>query len=327
MAGAASCSACNALIGASPTGGTYSSVSPFNAATTCRYQAPAKTIAGCTTVTSNVMAYSGTSYPANTYSVTANAGYVIAGNGTASATCTACGAGTYRAGGSSTATTCTTCPAIPGDNYASYNQTPSSDAGSVAITNCFALNMARWATNGYWANGNTRCYHTGTDYTNCTKTYANCKTGYYLTTTNPPSGFTNSCQPCAAGNYSIYSGGTVLWNPIGGSGNASYNIPYGATTCTACPNNTYQDATGQASCKACTSGTYSPAGSDEAADCGKILHTGAYTIYLRSTKKTTPSLGVNVGGKTYYGNMTTGTKGNLRVNSAGTKYSVYDDSM
>ena len=33
-------SACSALTGVSVTGGTYSSVSPFNAATTCRYKAP-----------------------------------------------------------------------------------------------------------------------------------------------------------------------------------------------------------------------------------------------------------------------------------------------
>ena len=70
------------------------------------------------------------------------------------------------------------------------------------------------------------------------------------------------------------------------------------------------------------------AGADEAGDCGRVMHMGEDKLYLRSTKKTTPSLNVKVGDTTYYGNMTSGTtKGKLRVKSGTTTYSVHDDSM
>lgn len=71
----------------------------------------------------------------------------------------------------------------------------------------------------------------------------------------------------------------------------------------------------------------SGAGADEAGDCGRVLNVNGEKIYLRSTKKTTPSLNVGINGKTFYGNMGTATKGTLRINSGGTTYSVYDDSM
>ena len=102
------CSACSGLAGVSPAGGTYVSVSPFNANTTCRYTAPAKTITGCATVTSNQMSYSGSAWPASTYNVSASAGYYIANNGTASATCTICPVGSYCTGGSAGAVACST---------------------------------------------------------------------------------------------------------------------------------------------------------------------------------------------------------------------------
>ncbi len=70
------------------------------------------------------------------------------------------------------------------------------------------------------------------------------------------------------------------------------------------------------------------AGADEVTDCGRILHFGDDKLYLRSGKKTTPSLNVKIGDTTYYGNMTAGTgKGKLRLKSGSTTYSVHDDSM
>ena len=68
-------------------------------------------------------------------------------------------------------------------------------------------------------------------------------------------------------------------------------------------------------------------GADEMWDCGRILHIGDNKIYLRSKSKTTPSLNVRIDGTTYYGNMSTDIKGNLRIKSGTTTYSVYDDSM
>ena len=69
------------------------------------------------------------------------------------------------------------------------------------------------------------------------------------------------------------------------------------------------------------------AGADEAADCGRILNVGSDKIYLRSTKKTTPSLNVKVGDTTYYGNMTSGAlDGYLIIKDGNVTYRVHDDS-
>ena len=131
-AGSIAVTPCSALSGVNPAGGTFTSVSPFSASTNCRYTAPAKTIAGCASVTPQQVAYTGSAWPASTYSVTASGGYIIANNGTASATCSQCGAGTYSAGGS--ATGCSQCPK---DNYClagSSAPTPCSTVGAGFIT-------------------------------------------------------------------------------------------------------------------------------------------------------------------------------------------------
>ena len=72
----------------------------------------------------------------------------------------------------------------------------------------------------------------------------------------------------------------------------------------------------------------SGAGADEAGDCGRVLNVGDEKIYLRSTKKTTPSLNISINGDVFYGNMSTATSGgsSLRINSGGATYRVYDDS-
>ena len=74
-------------------------------------------------------------------------------------------------------------------------------------------------------------------------------------------------------------------------------------------------------------------GADSVGDCGHIFHADAGTLYLRSVKKTDPSLNVKIDGKTFYGNMSTsaknmsaGTSKQLKVKSGGTTYYVHDDS-
>jgi len=70
------------------------------------------------------------------------------------------------------------------------------------------------------------------------------------------------------------------------------------------------------------------AGADEAADCGRVLHFGDDTLYLRSAKKTDHALHVGINGDVFYGNMGTDlSKGSLRIKLGDTTYSVYDDSM
>ena len=71
----------------------------------------------------------------------------------------------------------------------------------------------------------------------------------------------------------------------------------------------------------------SGAGADEVGDCGRVLNVNGEKIYLRSTKKTTPSLNVSINGDVFYGNMGASGIGALKLKSNGTTYSVYDDSM
>lgn len=71
----------------------------------------------------------------------------------------------------------------------------------------------------------------------------------------------------------------------------------------------------------------SGAGADEVGDCGRVLNVNGEKIYLRSTKKTTPSLNVSINGDVFYGNMGASSIGALKLKSNGTTYSVYDDSM
>ena len=59
---------------------------------------------------------------------------------------------------------------------------------------------------------------------------------------------------------------------------------------------------------ACPNGLFAPAGMWESAQCGRILHVGEKYVYLRSTKRTTPSLNVDVnndGIPDFFGNMGT----------------------
>ena len=90
------------------------------------------------------------------------------------------------------------------------------------------------------------------------------------------------------------------------------------------------------SCNACANGLTTIGygyGANEVADCGRILHVGANHVYLRSVKKTTPSLNVKIGDTVFYGNMSTtatnmsdGISQKLKMKYGNATYSVYDDS-
>ena len=87
----------------------------------------------------------------------------------------------------------------------------------------------------------------------------------------------------------------------------------------------------------CDAGLFAPSGMWEVAQCGRILHVGDGFVYLRATKKTTPSVNVDLdhdGVADYFGNMTTldvpmssGTQRKLKLRWDNTTYSVYDDSV
>ncbi len=215
-------SACSALTGVSVSGGTYSSVSPFNASTTCRYKAPTKTITGCDTVTTNTVSYSGSAWPATTYSVTADPGYYISGSGSASATCTLCQAGYKCTGGTATRDACD---------------------GTLEYQNATGQTSCKTVGDGYYKSSNsaqTQCpenYRDGTGAANINSCKASCSGGEYV----PDAG--DACT----------SVGTGYWR-------AAHTVNYGSTsTRTQCPAN-YRSgaaASAQSGCKtSCGAGTY-----------------------------------------------------------------------
>ena len=230
--GAQGRSSCSSLSGVSPSGGTYSSVSPYNASTTCRYKAPSKTITGCSTVTSNTVSYNGSAWPASTYAVTARGGYIISGNNTSSATCTQCGAGKYSAGGS--ATSCSTCA----------NWTYSS-AGASSCTACLDVES-----------GWTKASGTGwTSYASCKET----KTGTAI------SGY------CTAGVLTKAQSSASAWGSasITTALKAEAGAYVNGQTCSRCSAGTYQGTDGSTatSCSVCSTNTYSNAGAASCTSC------------------------------------------------------------
>ena len=75
----------------------------------------------------------------------------------------------------------------------------------------------------------------------------------------------------------------------------------------------------------------------ELAQCGRILHIGDNIVYLRSIKKTEPSLNIDIdndGIPDFFGNMTTsdtvmtnGATKSFKVKYNSQTYSIYDDSV
>lgn len=203
---------CSDLTGVSVSGGTYTSAAGSSANTACKYTAPSKTITGCKTVTTNTVTYSGTAWPATTYGVTANGGYIISGNNTAAATCSQCSGAVWSAGG--TATSCSACPAQ------TSGWTRNSGTGWTAVTQCNQTQNV---------GGNCRV---GVLKQNATSTTAWGATTISTPLQAKPGSIVNGqkCDACNPGTYS--AGGT-------------------ATSCSACANWTYAASTGMSSCTAC----------------------------------------------------------------------------
>lgn len=203
---------CSSLTGVSVSGGTYTSAAGSSANTACKYTAPSKTITGCKTVTTNTVTYSGTAWPATTYGVTANGGYIISGNNTAAATCSQCSGAVWSAGG--TATSCSACPAQ------TSGWTRNSGTGWTAVTQCNQTQNV---------GGNCRA---GVLKQNATSTTAWGASTISTPLQAKPGSIVNGqkCDACNPGTYS--AGGT-------------------ATSCNACANWTYAASTGMSSCTAC----------------------------------------------------------------------------
>ena len=276
--------------------------------------------------------------------------------------CTQCGVGTYSAGG--TATSCTACPELtPGFVYnttkgmESYTECVQyTNDPSAANPNCMADDTAAnvgiiqiagsptgwngsvlavgiaakpgaildsqfqdgvFGIEGAYdfddmcipCTGNT--YSAGGDATSCTS----CNREYTI------SGTALTDHDSASDCKITCSGGEYV--PTAGDGCVNVGAGYWGAGGTVSQTSTL----GRNACALGLTTIGSGLGADEAGDCGRVLNVGDEKIYLRSTKKTTPSLNISINGDVFYGNMSTATKGSLRINSGGTTYSVYDDSM
>ena len=130
----------------------------------------------------------------------------------------------------------------------------------------------------------------------------------------------------------------AIYEPNVHNCSAGYYLPANVDACTICPANnkcvggtyTFNETTTQG-IEQCPAGTFAPVGSAVCYD--HILHVGNENIYLRSTKRTTPSLNVAYGENIYYANATTvptpitaGSQHYLKVMYNDTEYYICDDT-
>ena len=218
-------SACSALSGVSVSGGTYSSVSPYNASTTCRYKAPNKTITGCDTVTSATVSYSGSAWPTTTYTVSADPGYYISGSGTASATCVGCQAGYACAGGTAARDAC--------DGQTQYQD-------AVKQSSC------KTVSSGWYKVDNTeQAQCTGATY--CSGGVKNSCPGSYTADTTAGKTSAQQCKiSVAKGHHIATANSSTPADCDPGDYRAAHTVNYGSTSsCSACPSG-YTSAAGTA---------------------------------------------------------------------------------
>ena len=239
-----------------------------------------------------------------------------------------CAAGYAKAAHSVTYGNTSSCAACTGATYAASTGQALCTACPTAKTYASAVKSY-----GYWNNGKDGD-HTISDgcYATMTGTLSNgslTEHGCYLGTDGDyGNGGGKRCYvhqdnlKCNAGYYASTLSNGYVWNNTraGLLGNTCVGVGVG-----------YYSAANILTRNQCPTGLTTigyGAGADEVTDCGRILHFGDDKLYLRSGKKTTPSLNVKIGDTTYYGNMTAGTgKGKLRLKSGSTTYSVHDDSM
>ena len=239
-----------------------------------------------------------------------------------------CAAGYAKAAHSVTYGNTSSCAACTGATYAA-------STGQALCTTCPTAKTYASAVKsyGYW-NGGKDGDHTISDgcYATMTGTLSNgslTEHGCYLGTDGDyGNGGGKRCYvhqdnlKCNAGYYASTLSNGYVWNNTraGLLGNTCVGVGAG-----------YYSAANILTRNQCPTGLTTigyGAGADEVTDCGRILHFGNDKLYLRSGKKTTPSLNVKIDDTTYYGNMTAGTgKGKLRLKSGTTTYSVHDDSM
>ena len=268
--------------------------------------------------------------------------------------CIQCKDGTWSYGGD--ATSCSACPALrPPDEQAGWKISSGGD-GATRVQDCYAY-LESYPTNcasgsfkrRYW--GDAAAGYYGSEWFELEPLTA--EPGYIVQfedgQTDAP-----ACVECSAGTYS--PGGDVhscSACPSGYDDNPETGLTSPDMCQISCPGGYYLAAANDATCSEVSPGYWAAAkvvnyggtstrtecasglttigygaGADEAADCGRVLHFGNDTLYLRSAKKTDHALHVGINGDVFYGNMGTDlSKGSLRIKLGDTTYSVYDDSM
>ena len=328
--GEGSASACPNSCPAAESGWTLASTTGLKVVTDCAEittpstsGSPIATI--CTAGTLTKKATNSTTWGSATASgLTAKAGRYV--NGT---TCSACSAGTYT----SSATTKTSCTPAAAGYYVSGTGATSQTAcpagtyqGSTGKTSCSDAAAGTYTTGCKDTTNNKAC--TGTSV--CADGKYSDKKASSCTACTTAKGYTNSgttaashagaasCKvTCGAGQY------------VASAGAGCVNVGVDTTT-----NTGYWGAGGTVAQTAtlarnkCDTGlitTGSGTGANEAGDCGRKLHAGDNVIYLRSAERTSPSLRVKVGDKTFFGALSTALSGALKVKNGSTTYSVVND--
>ena len=173
---------------------------------------------------------------------------------------------------------------------------------------------------------------------------ANCFAGAGATILLPNTVVPNAC---VYENIGVYESGVVMipvYEDSVFTCERGYWLPKQSETCAGCPENSYcpggeytYSETDDGGLFACPDGTFAPSGMWEAAQCGRILHIGDDILYLRSIRKTMPSLHFDFnadGVADFFANTTTrdvpmnkNSERKFRFRMGENIYSVYDDTV
>lgn len=133
---------------------------------------------------------------------------------------------------------------------------------------------------------------------------------------------------------------TAVWQPNTYDCELGYYLPADGIECAICPNNnycpggtyTYSETIAQGIME-CPTGLIAPSGMHDIGSCGRKLYIGEESVFLRSQKKTMPSLNVDInndGTPDFFGNLTT-IKTFMNINNQKFLhlggYYLYDDSI
>ena len=240
---------CDDLTAPAVTGGTFSSETPRNASTQCRYVAPAKTDTECSSITANTVSYTSSGWGTNFYTALAKAGsYVTATGNTSAPACATCAAGKYQGSNGSSKTSCDTCA-----NWTF------SGAGASSCTACPALTSG-WAKVDSTGTG-------WTTYTSCKQkqTPANCSAGVIQQTAASATTWGGSSVTTAlkaSQNYYVNNTACSACSGLGGGlyKNSASGNTGGASACYATTTDgKYISATSNTALQTCPSGDYCPA--------------------------------------------------------------------